>query len=205
MNNKTGSGDKFLDVAAYALAILLFVKTADVMGYFSPAWLNAVVGFDVSFLYGIVNAFLVEGMALALHFNHRAILSPMTQIVKWILVGISAACQVLDGYIATGNAAGMTDTMKFAFQIGVPLIPIAVFVMLFLIGKLPDDGSKKAPFRGIKNMLPNLDKIWNGEHYVAPAPALQTFASEEEQPELEEDEQSSGGDEPKQAKLRQRK
>lgn len=158
-----GTGDKFLDIAAYILAILLFAKTADVMGYFSPDWLNGIFGLDVSFVYGIVNAFLVEGLALALHFNRRAVLSPTAQFVKWVLVAISAACQVLDGYIATGNAAQMSDTLKFSLQVGVPLIPIAVFVMLILIGQLPDDGKQKAPFVGLKNIPSKFKWIWDGE------------------------------------------
>jgi hypothetical protein len=166
---KTGSGDRFLDIAAYILALILFAKTADVMGYFSPEWLNGIFGFDVGFLYGIVNATLVEGAALALHFNHRAILSKSAQIVKWVLVGISAVCQILDGYISTGNVAAMTDTLKLTLQVGVPLIPIAVFVMIILIGKLPDDDGAQAKFKGLKNLLPNIGKIWNGDDYAPSA------------------------------------
>ena len=181
-NKKTGSGDKFLDIAAYVLAILLFVKTADVMGYFSPDWLNGIFGLDVSFVYGVVNASLVEGMALALHFNHKAILSPAAQIVKWILVGISATCQVLDGYLSTGNAAQMSDTLKLTLQVGVPLIPIGVFVMLFLIGKLPDDGSVRQ-WKGVKNLVkPAWERFLNGDDYVESA--SNSFAQTVDEPQL---------------------
>ena len=188
--NKTGSGDKFLDVAAYILALILFAKTADVLGYFSPDWLNGIFGFDISFFYGMVNAFLVEGAALALHFSHRAKMSKTAQMVKWVLVGISAVCQVLDGYIATGNVANMTDTLKLTLQVGVPLIPILVFVMLILIGQLPEDGKAQKPFKGLKNMLPDPKKFWYGDGYTASANV--SYASDTEQEVLANPDESVG-------------
>jgi hypothetical protein len=184
MNRRTGSGDKFLDIAAYILAILLFAKTADVMGYFSPEWLNGIFGLDVSFFYGITCAFLVEGMALALHFNSRARLSGTAQGVKWVLVAISAVCQVLDGYLATGNAAQMSDTLKLTLQVGVPLIPIGVFIMLIMIGHLPDDGGSKAPFIGLKNVPGKFKWIWEGGNSANSNPSMETIAQEVEQAEL---------------------
>lgn len=162
--NKTGSGDKVLDWGVIIAALMLFLKTADVLSYFAPTNLNAIIGMDVSILYGGVSAALVEGAALALHFNRRAALSATAQIVKWILLAISAACQVFDGYIATGSAAQMSDTLKFGLQFGVPLVPLIVIVLLFAVGRLPDDGSERRPFVGIRNIVgPSLSRLWNGE------------------------------------------
>lgn len=166
MENKTnnGSGDKWLDFAAYVLAAILFLKTADVLSYFAPQILNLILGFDVSFVYGSVCAVLVEGAALALHFNSRAGRSSAAQIVKWILLGISGACQVFDGFITAGNVAQMSDTLKFGLSYGVPLIPLAVLVMLFTIGKLPEDGTPPKQWKGLRNIVrPAWDKLINGE------------------------------------------
>lgn len=166
MENKTnnGSGDKWLDFAAYVLAAILFLKTADVLSYFAPQILNSILGFDVSFVYGSVCAVLVEGAALALHFNGRAVRSSAAQIVKWILLGISGACQVFDGFITAGNVAQMSDTLKFGLSYGVPLIPLAVLVMLFTIGKLPEDGTPPKQWKGLRNIVrPAWDKLINGE------------------------------------------
>lgn len=166
MENKTnnGSGDKWLDFAAYVLAAILFLKTADVLSYFAPQILNSILGFDVSFLYGSVCAVLVEGAALALHFNSRAERSSAAKIVKWILLGISGACQVFDGFITAGNVAQMSDTLKFGLSYGVPLIPLAVLVMLFTIGKLPEDGTPPKQWKGLRNIVrPAWDKLMNGE------------------------------------------
>ena len=160
---KAGSGDGMLDVAAYILAGILFLKTADVLSIFSPTILTEVIGYDMAFLYGATCAFLVEGAALALHFNHRAKLSPVAQIVKWVLLAISGLCQVFDGYVVTGNVASMSDTLRFAFSVGVPLIPIAVLMMLFAIGQLPEDNSSKSEWKGLKNIvIPAWDRLLNG-------------------------------------------
>jgi hypothetical protein len=163
--NKTGSGDKVLDWGVIIAALMLFLKTADVLSYFAPTNVNAIIGMDVSILYGGISAALVEGAALALHFNRRAALSATAQIVKWILLGISASCQVFDGYISTGSAAHMSDTLKFGLQFGVPLVPLIVIILLFAVGRLPDDGMEKAPFVGIRNILgPSLNKLWHGKN-----------------------------------------
>src|SRR5262245_46921777 len=111
-SSKLGSGDKVLDWGVVVAALILFAKTADVLSFFSPAILNDILGFDVSLIYGIVCATLVEGLALALHFNRRAALSSSAQVVMWVLVAISGLCQVYDGFITTGSMAQMSDTMK---------------------------------------------------------------------------------------------
>lgn len=163
-HTNNGSGDKWLDFAAYVLAAILFLKTADVLSYFAPQILNLILGFDVAFIYGSVCAVLVEGAALALHFNSRARLSSAAQIVKWILLGISGACQVFDGFITAGNVAQMSDTLKFGLSYGVPLIPLAVLVMLFTIGKLPEDGTPQKQWKGLRNIVrPAWEKLMNGE------------------------------------------
>lgn len=162
--SKNGSGDKILDWIVIIGALIMFIKTADVLSYFAPTNLNAIIGLDVSVIYGGISATLVEGAALALHFNSRAKLSVAAQVAKWTLMGISALCQVFDGYIATGSAAQMSDTLKFGLQFGVPLVPLIVIILLFAVGRLPDDGSERTPFVGIRNIVgPFLNRLWNGD------------------------------------------
>jgi hypothetical protein len=164
INRENGSGDKILDWAVIIAALMLFLKTADVLSYFAPTNLNFIVGMDVSWLYGGVSALLVEGAALALHFNGRAKLSAIAQIVKWTLMAISASCQVYDGFITTNTAANMSDPLKLGLQYGVPLIPLVIMVLLFAVGRLPEDGVQPAPFRGIRNTVgPSLNRLWHGD------------------------------------------
>lgn len=160
--NKVGSGDKVLDWGVIIAAGVLFPKTADILSYFSPLILNEIFGFNVSLIYGVVNALLVEGLALALHFNKRAALSGTAQTVKWILLAISGACQVFDGFVVTNTLAGQSDTMKAILAYGVPLIPLFIMIMVFGIGHLPEVGEDgevvvqpRKPFKGVK-------KIWKG-------------------------------------------
>jgi hypothetical protein len=167
-NKHNGSGDKILDWTVIVAAIILFFKTAEVMSYFAPAILSQIVGMDVSWLSGIVNALMVEGPALAIHFNRRARLSSTAQVVKWVLLAISGACQIFAGYLSTGNEANMSEPLKFGLQFGVPLIPIFVMVLLFAIGQLPDDG-QPAPRIGLKHRLPDWNRIWNGDPVDVPA------------------------------------
>ena len=162
-----GSGDKILDWAVIIIAAILFFKTADVMSYFAPENLNYMVGMDISWLYGAVNALIVEGVALALHFNRRAALSGTAQIVKWALIAMSGSAQIFDGFLTTGAQSSMSEPLKFGLQFGVPLIPLIVLVLLFAIGRLPDDGSATAPRIGLKHRLPDWNRIWNGDE--APA------------------------------------
>lgn len=157
---KIGSGDKILDWGVIIAAGILFFRTADILSYFSPQILNDILGFDVSLIYGIVCAALVEGLALAIHFNRRSTLSGTAQTVKWVLLSISGACQVFDGFVVTNTLAQQSDTMKAAFSYGVPLIPLAIMVMVFGIGRLPEldesESRQKAPFIGLKGMWNDL-------------------------------------------------
>lgn len=162
-NNKTNDG--FLSAAIVIGAALLFSKTADVFTYFSPTILNDIAGFDVGIFYGVVTAGMVEGMILALHFNHRAALSGQAQWVKWILVGISGLCQFFDGAIVTETLAQQSPTLKVIFQFGVPVIPLLIVVMIIWIGALPDSPKQRKPWKGLKHAADQLPKIWHGEDY----------------------------------------
>jgi hypothetical protein len=135
---KTGSGDKMIDWIVIVGAILLFTKTAEVLSYFAPTMLNEIFGVDVSILYGMVCATLVEGLALSLHFNRRTSHSSSAQIVKWILIAISGVCQIFDGFLVTGSVSTMSDTLKAVLAFGVPLVPLLVVTMIFAIGQLPE-------------------------------------------------------------------
>ena len=164
-----GSGDKILDWGVIIGALLLFAKTADVLSYFSPAILNDIIGFDVSLIYGIICALLVEGLALALHFNRRAALSSTANVVKWVLIGISGICQVFDGFITTGSVAQMSDTMKAGLSYGVPLIPLLITVMIFGIGHLPElNGLDQRPKRPFVGLRPMMNHLINGGTIPAP-------------------------------------
>lgn len=174
--NKIGSGDKTLDWGVVVAAAVLFPKTADILSYFSPLILNEIFGFNFSLIYGIVNALLVEGLALALHFNRRASLSGTAQTVKWTLLGISGVCQVFDGFVVTNTLASQSDTMKAVLSYGVPLIPLFIMIMVFGIGHLPevgDDGEvvtkPRKPFKGVKKIVKGL---WEGEENTVRSPVV---------------------------------
>jgi hypothetical protein len=156
--------DKILDWIIIIAALVLFPKTADLMSYFAPTNVAFILGMDVSWLYGMVSASLVEGALLALHFNPRARIHTPAKIVMWLLVAMSGAAQVLDGFISTGNEANMSDPMKFGLQFGVPLVPLIVLIMIVAIGDFPDGGVAKAPFKGVKNIVgPAWDRFLNGD------------------------------------------
>jgi hypothetical protein len=188
-NNKTNDG--FLSFAVVIGALLLFAKTADVMSYFSPTILNDIIGQDVSLLYGIITAAMVEGMILALHFNQRATLSAPAQWVKWILIIISGVCQFFDGTIVTNTLAQQSDTLKMVFSFGVPLIPLLIVIMIIWIGQLPDSPKQRKPWKGFKHTVNQLPKIWYGENYIPSqhsqhAPVVTPNASETELMQLNE-------------------
>lgn len=188
MSNQQNDG--FLNAAVVGAAIILFARTADVLSYFSPSILNDIIGSDISLLYGIVTAVMVEGVALALHFNRRAARSTSAQWVKWSLLAISGACQVFDGYIITDSLASQTETIKLVFQIGVPLIPLLIVVMIFWVGKLPEDNEPRKKFVGLKNIPAQFSWIWNGEgapNAPQPKPALNVNQSQTKAPKIEED------------------
>lgn len=164
---KRGSNG-FTDAAVVVLAILLFFRTADVLRYFSPPLLNEMIGGDVSWLYAVVMAFFVEGVALAFHFDPRAHKHTPAIIVKWTLLAISGLCQVFDGNIVSGTISQMSGPMKVGFEWGVPLLPIFVVVLLFFVGKLPDADETQRGWldrlqdQGIKSRLPDPRAIWEG-------------------------------------------
>lgn len=181
--NKNGSGDKFLDFAVLGAAVFLFVRTADVLSYFSPSILNDILGFNVNIIYGVGCAVLVEGVALALHFNRRAKLSSTAQNVKWALLAISGACQVFDGFVITNTLAQQTETMRAVFSYGVPLIPLFILVMVFGIGHLPEEDEVVVrPRVGVRNHLRN---IWYGEENTRVSPKVVRQLEQVEEPELE--------------------
>lgn len=165
MTQKSGTGDSFANIAVVVLAILLFGRTADVLRYFSPQIFNEIVGQDVSTIYGMVCAFFVEGVAITYHFNPRAREYTPAVIVKWILLGISGICQVFDGKIIIGTLSQMNDFQRLSFEIGVPLLPLILLVLIFSVGHLPDNQAANAPktWRGLKNMLPDPRRIWEGD------------------------------------------
>jgi hypothetical protein len=184
-NTHNGSGDKILDWAVIIIAMILFAKTADVMAYFAPESLSFIVGMDISWLYGAVNALIVEGVALALHFNRRAALSGTAQIVKWALIAMSGSAQIFDGFLSTGAQSSMSEPLKFGLQFGVPLIPLIVLVLLFAIGRLPDDGIEKAPFVGLKNMVgPAVRRLWHGEQGASAEVSLTSPDTNGQKPKL---------------------
>lgn len=162
MQKKYGTGDGFTDWAIVILSLILFARTADVLSYFSPPLLNDLIGWDVAWIYGMVTAFFVEGVALAFHFNHRAKNHVPAQIAKWILLAVSGACQVFDGNIILGTLSQMPEAQRMGFQVGVPLLPLFVVVLLFFVGHLPDGEVQvvRQPRVGLKTRL---DNLWYGD------------------------------------------
>jgi hypothetical protein len=161
-NTHNRSRDKVLDWIIIIAALVLFPKTADLMSYFAPSNMAFILGMDVSWLYGMISATLVEGALLALHFNPRARIHTPAKIVMWLLVAMSGAAQILDGFITTGNEANMSEPMKFALQFGVPLVPLIVIIMIVAVGDFPEIGNP-APRIGLKHRLPNWKQIWEGD------------------------------------------
>lgn len=178
MDRKNGSNG-FVDAAVVILAILLFFRTADVLTHFAPPLASQILGADASWLYAILMAFWIEGVALAFHFDKRAHNHAPANITKWILLGISALCQVYDGQIVTDSISQMSGPMKIGFQWGVPLLPIFVVVLLFWVGKLPEDGGDgrnwldRLQDRGIKGRLPDPKAIWKGRDEVPASEVVQ--------------------------------
>jgi hypothetical protein len=186
MDKKKGRNG-FIDTAVVVLAILLFFRTADVLTNFAPPILNNLVGADISWLYAAVMAFFVEGIALAFHFDARAHRHTPAIIVKWVLLAISALCQVFDGNIIAGTVSQMSGPMKLGFQWGVPLLPIFVVVLLFFVGKLPEEENGRGWLdrlqdKGIVNYLPDPQAIWRGR---GQAPQLAMDANALDVPEEE--------------------
>lgn len=166
MENKTGRNG-FVDVGIVVLAILLFFRTADVLSYFAPGYINNLIGTDVSWLYAGVMAFFVEGLAVAYHFDRRTKHYTRAKIAMWTLIGISALCQMFDGNIITNNLANMGGPLKTTFQYGVPLLPIFIFVLLAWVGGMPEIGESRSWLerfqdRGIKGRLPSAKAILYG-------------------------------------------
>lgn len=159
---KTGSGVKFADWAVVILAGLLYFKTAEVLSYFSPQNINDIIGMDVSWLYGYVTAFFVEGVAIAYHFYPGARKHTPAVIVKWVLITLSGICQVFDGKIVTETIASMPDQQKLFFQYGMPLLPWFVLILLIAVGEIPS-GATQTRRVGLKNRLPDFRRIWEGD------------------------------------------
>jgi hypothetical protein len=165
---KVGSGDRILDWGVIVAAIILFAKTADVLSYFAPVLLSEILGFEAGILYGMICAVLVEGLALALHFNPRAALSSTAQIVKWLLLGISGICQIFDGFITTDSVAQMSETLKAVLSYGVPLIPLVITVMIFSIGRLPETQGPETNFNRPFGSFHPTSGNWTPDEPVAP-------------------------------------
>lgn len=162
--NKTGSGVKFADWAVVILAGLLYFKTAEVLSYFSPKNINDIIGMNVSWLYGYVTAFFVEGVAIAYHFYPGARVHTPAIIVKWILIILSGICQVFDGKIVTEAIASMPDQQKFFFEYGLPLLPWFVLILLIAVGEIPNDPHVHSKYwRGLKHLFPDPKRIWEGD------------------------------------------
>lgn len=177
--NKNG----FLDVAVVLAAAILYVKTAEVLSYFAPETLNAIIGFDVSAIYGAVCAIIVEGGALYLHFNKRAKMSASAQFTKWAFLAISGACQVFDGFIVTDTLSRQSGTVRFVFQYGVPLIPLIVVIMIFGVGNLPEEHTQRKQYKGMKSFFESLPKIWYGEDYKPTPNAKKTNPTQPTKPQ----------------------
>jgi len=170
-NEQNGSGDKALDNLVIIMAVVLFFGTAQVMSTHAPKIISDVLGFDASYLFGVVCATCVEWGALRLHFNPAAQRNVTAKVVKWILLFVSGLCQVYNAAIATGTLSQLSETLKIGFTWLVPNIPLMFIVLMFWIGSLTDRKQPtlldKVTDKGLTNMLPKMGDILYGKHRVS--------------------------------------
>lgn len=164
MQLKTGSGNKGLDWVMIMGMIAAFPKTADLLSFWTPRWLNDLFGMDMSWYYGAFCAAMVEGTILFLHFDRRAHGVTSAQAVKWILIGVSFVCQIFDSQVTANTLSQMPDTMKVALTYIIPALPLIIAVMVASIGALPEVDDSVAAIRhphvGWKTRL---DNFWYGD------------------------------------------
>lgn len=183
--SKTGTGNKGLDWVIILGMIAAYPKTADLLSYFSPGILSDIFGTDMSLLYGMFCALMVEGTILFLHFDRRAHRSGVAQGVKWILIAVSFMCQVFDGFVTSDTVSQMTPVLKFVLTYGIPALPLIIATMIAAIGALPDEDQTVAHV-GLKNRLPNFKRIWNGDENteLSPSPSEVVQTELEDAPEI---------------------
>lgn len=167
MQENNGSGDKTLDNLVVIMAIVLFFGTAQVMSTHAPQLVSDLVGFDASYIFGVISAVCVEWGALRLHFNPYARKNGTAKWVKWILLGMSGLCQVYNAAIETGTMSSLSETLKIGFTWVVPNIPLIFIVLMFWIGSLspvrPKSILERVTDTGLYNMLPKWEEILNGK------------------------------------------
>lgn len=164
MQLKTGSGNKGLDWVMIMGMIAAFPKTADLLSFWTPRWLNDLFGMDMSWYYGAFCAAMVEGTILFLHFDRRAHGVTSAQAVKWILIGVSFVCQIFDSQVTANTLSQMPDTMKVALTYIIPALPLIIAVMVASIGALPEvDDSVVAVRRPHVGWKTRLDNFWYGD------------------------------------------
>lgn len=184
MQNKIGSGVRFSDWAVVILAVLLYFKTAEVLSYFAPQNISAFAGMDVAWLYGMITAFFVEGVAIAFHFHPGARRHTPAKIVMWVLLVISGLCQIFDGKMVTDAIASMPVQQQVFFNYGVPLLPWFIIVMLFFVGQIPNEGEHKE-WKGLANLIPDTDYIIHGKKkntVVSPSQVVQANLAQNSTP-----------------------
>jgi hypothetical protein len=125
--------DRVLDLALLVSASVLYFKTAQVMTAFAPSVVFGYTGLEV--LFGNINALLVEGIVLALHFIPSMQKNESAMFFTWFLFTISALCQVIDGFLMQNTLAQQPASIQFIVSWGIPLIPTIIFLGLLLIGQ----------------------------------------------------------------------
>lgn len=189
VNGSNGSGDVTLDRLVVIMACILFFGTAQVMSTHAPKIISDVIGFDASYIFGVISAICVEWGALRLHFNAFARHNNTAVYVKWILLSISGLCQIYNAALQTGTMSELSETLKIGFVWVVPNIPLLFIVLMFWIGTLSDIKQvsiveRVAKQGGLKHILaPKWNEFWNGKGYVA-TPTV-NYATDEKQEELD--------------------
>jgi hypothetical protein len=189
MQNENGSGDKTLDNLVVIMAIVLFFGTAQVMSTHAPQLVSDLLGFDASYIFGVISAVCVEWGALRLHFNRYARNNNTAKAVKWILLGMSGLCQVYNAAIETGTMSSLSETLKIGFTWVVPNIPLIFIILMFWIGSLspvrPKTILEHITETGIYNMLPKMQEILYGKGNTRVSPKvveqLEEILNEQEQ------------------------
>lgn len=173
MNRKLNPGKAFANaldnIVFFIAAIVLFLKTSEVLSEFAP---QAVFGYAaVDWLYGYICALLIEGLLIAAKFtlagnqNSNAWLWNVLVIV--VTFAISAAAQVVDGFMVKQTLTLQPMPVQFLITWGVPLVPSVILALVLgkaVFASLPEGSAE-----------PKAEKI---QRSSAPVQAPRQFAAE---------------------------
>lgn len=175
------ASETVFDAGIFLAAAWLFIKTAHVMSYFSPDTVSKLLGFDVSYYFGMGAAALVEIIAIAFHYWPRTRDTLIGKLGMWSLLAISGLCQIVDGYLVQGTQAQMGPGLKDFLTVGVPLVPLYALMLLFAAGagRNEEANAERREWAGIATMW---DQLLHGNQRLPSATPSQPRISESNEP-----------------------